>query len=104
MPRCRLCAVGTALQVSEQLLQKREGGCAARYKTFLPFFFSLRHHPGKLLIHLLDILIRNSHLMQNVLHRFDAELLCADKAQPLVDRFIPLHAGDKHHRGAFFAP
>ena len=51
-----------------------------------------------LVVHRIQLLVGNAHLVQQVGDRLDVQLLGALEAQPLVNRFGPIHSGEKDNR------
>ena len=87
---------------AEQVLQKGEGRGAAGGEPVLPVLARQAHQFAQLLIHLLHVVVGDAELLQHIVDRFDAQLLGADQAEAVVDRLLPLHAGDKDDRRPFF--
>ena len=54
-------------------------------------------------VSVLELLLRNTHLLEVIIHLRKSQLLCALEAQSLATAFAPLHRGNEHHRRTFLA-
>ncbi len=91
----------------KHVLQHRDGRRPARHKAaqgvFVFLFVGLRvlaHQVAQLRLHLFDLVVRNPHFVQQIVHRFYSQFPCADKAQPAA--LFDVARGRKENHGRPF--
>ena len=87
---------------AKEVLHKGERHGPAFFKAVLAILH-IAHHFHHLVAHFIQVLLGKTHLIHQVIHRLQAQLLGAWQAQPLAYRLSILHPGHIDDRQPLFA-